>query len=257
LRGKEARRRQKKWHSNLECRYAHFAQVLLLLSFYPGIFSRRINLNEDLPMSILIKSLAATGCAWRPQARWPIRRGAGPFSLSVGAIMSSRLSYRRQHQIRPRRDGDLTRDHKTLGRVRATCCWAITRAWRSITTVYTNNFDASIAPHRHRQGQVVTAMLRHARLKVELAQLPTNGGSDPAIRYSASAPAPPTTRPTSTPWRALAGRTSRGTASDSRSDNAIAPLLVVGVRTALSDNVACTRGFRRQEKRRQHQWPYL
>jgi len=134
--------------------------------------------------------------------------------------------------------GDLTRDHKTLAGCAPTCCWAITRAWRSITTVTpTILMHPSPAPPPSMARWSPAMLPPMPASRSNWRNWPTNGGSDPAIRYSASAPA-------AAYYQADLDTMARGsldgvsgTASDSRSDNAIAPLLEVGVRTALSDNV--------------------
>lgn len=191
-------------------------------------------------MSILTKSLAATGlCLASASALADPSPALDRFSLSVGGYyVEPTFNIGVNTKYGRAETGDLTRDHKTLGRVRADVLLGDHQGLAFDYYRYTNNFDASIARTATVNGQVVTGdASANARLKVELAQLAYKWwfGSGNTV-FGLGAGAAYYQADLDTMARGSLDGVS-GTASDSRSDNAIAPLLEVGVRTALSDNV--------------------
>ncbi|AMP15729.1 hypothetical protein [Collimonas pratensis] len=134
--------------------------------------------------------------------------------------------------------GDLKRDHATLGRIRSDLLLGDHQGLAFDYYRYSNSFDASIARTATLNGQAVTGdASADARLKIQLAQLAYKwwlGSGNTVFGVGLGAAY----------YQADLNTTARGSldgvsgvASYSRSDNAIAPLLEVGVRTALSDTV--------------------
>lgn len=214
---------------------------MVLLSFLHAATSPvYINLNEEPHMRIFPKSLLATGlCVASVSALADFSPALDRFSLSVGG-----------YYVRPTFDvdvntnygraetGDLKRHHTTLGRIRSDLLIGDHQGLAFDYYRYRNTFSASIARTASVNGQTVTGdASADARLKVELAQLAYKwwlGSGNTVFGIGAGAAY----------YQADLDTTARGSlngvsgvASASRSDSEIAPLLELGVRTALTDNV--------------------
>jgi hypothetical protein len=191
-------------------------------------------------MSIFTKTLTSAGlCLASVGALADPSPALDRFSMSVGGYyveptfnIGASTAYGRAET------GDLKRDHETLGRIRADVLFGDHQGLSFDYYRYRNTFDASIARSATVDGQVVTGdASASARLKVQLAQLAYKwwfGSGNTVFGIGAGAAYYQADLDTMAQG-SLNGIS--GSASASRSDSEIAPLLELGVRTALTDNV--------------------